>query len=358
MRGAGPALFRQRPADPRIAPSRPPAASPLTGKDAPACPLRESPASTARPRSTGCGTARCRPSGVRATAQRCAAQRLRPAESCHRNRGSSRRGVPRGFDIGKKVKGRTRDIVTDAGGLAVGAPIRPAGIQDRDGAPALPVSIRCRSPRLRRIFADGAYAGPKLKAALEGEGAAADRSGRACAAAGLPGVAAARGGEADAGMAEPQPAAGRGLRGDCRRSPGMALYRKRPNPDSEVGAPEKQQRGPKRTLKRRGRLQGGQAVAGAQVVLNRLQNGALLRTGLGQFRQSLNDASEQVVTPQTARLESGVHPNPVAGLPQLHRLVDRVDRRRRGAAAPDRIASIMRRERAIIGLPGRTCDNG
>ena len=57
-------------------------------------------------------------------------------------------GDPRGFDAGKKVKGRKRRIVTDTGGLLVGAPARPANIRDRGGA----------------------YAGPKLKAALEGKG--------------------------------------------------------------------------------------------------------------------------------------------------------------------------------------------
>lgn len=79
-------------------------------------------------------------------------------------------GGPRGFDAGKKVKGRKRHIVTDTGGLLVGAVVHPADIQDRDGAPALLASIRHRFPWLRHIFADGAYAGPKLKAALEGKG--------------------------------------------------------------------------------------------------------------------------------------------------------------------------------------------
>ena len=79
-------------------------------------------------------------------------------------------GGPRGFDAGKKVKGRKRHIVTDTGGLLVGALVHPADIQDRDGAPALLASIRHRFPWLRHIFADGAYAGPKLKAALEGKG--------------------------------------------------------------------------------------------------------------------------------------------------------------------------------------------
>ena len=79
-------------------------------------------------------------------------------------------GGPRGFDAGKKVKGRKRHIVTDTCGFLVSAVVHPANIQDRDGAPELLASIRYRFPWLRHIFADGAYAGPKLAAALEGKG--------------------------------------------------------------------------------------------------------------------------------------------------------------------------------------------
>ena len=42
-----------------------------------------------------------------------------------------------------------------------------ADIQDRDGAPEVLKSIRHRFPRLRHLFADAAYAGPKLEGALE-----------------------------------------------------------------------------------------------------------------------------------------------------------------------------------------------
>src|ERR1700719_879793 len=43
-------------------------------------------------------------------------------------------GGPRGYDAAKKVKGRKRHIVTDTGGLLVGAEVHPADVQDRDGA--------------------------------------------------------------------------------------------------------------------------------------------------------------------------------------------------------------------------------
>ena len=44
--------------------------------------------------------------------------------------------------------------------------VHEADIQDRDGAPALLASIRKAFPWLRHLFADGAYAGPKLERAL------------------------------------------------------------------------------------------------------------------------------------------------------------------------------------------------
>jgi putative transposase len=75
-------------------------------------------------------------------------------------------GGPRGFDAGKKIKGRKRHIVTDTQGHLVGLQVHPADIQDRDGAVAVLASIRRLYPWLRHIFADGGYAGGKLKDAL------------------------------------------------------------------------------------------------------------------------------------------------------------------------------------------------
>ena len=76
-------------------------------------------------------------------------------------------GGPRGFDAGKKIKGRKRHIVTDTQGNLVGLVVHEAGIQDRDGAPCVLASIRSRYPWLRHIFADGGYAGDKLRKALK-----------------------------------------------------------------------------------------------------------------------------------------------------------------------------------------------
>ena len=45
-----------------------------------------------------------------------------------------------------------------------------AGIQDRDGAPDVLKAVAVRFPMLRHIFADGGYAGPKLRDALKAIG--------------------------------------------------------------------------------------------------------------------------------------------------------------------------------------------
>lgn len=75
-------------------------------------------------------------------------------------------GGPRGYDAGKKTKGRKRHILTDTEGNLVHAVIHTADIQDRDGAPLVLAEIVGRFPWLRHVFADGGYAGNKLKDAL------------------------------------------------------------------------------------------------------------------------------------------------------------------------------------------------
>ena len=75
-------------------------------------------------------------------------------------------GGPRGFDAGKKVKGRKRHIVTDTEGHLVGLQVHAANIQDRDGAVDVLASLRSLYPWLRHVFADGGYAGEKLRKAL------------------------------------------------------------------------------------------------------------------------------------------------------------------------------------------------
>ena len=79
-------------------------------------------------------------------------------------------GGPRGFDAGKKIKGRKRHLLTDTAGFLIAGIVHEASVQDRDGAPALLQLIRSAYPWLRHVFADGGYAGPKLKKALSSIG--------------------------------------------------------------------------------------------------------------------------------------------------------------------------------------------
>ncbi|WP_306249879.1 IS5 family transposase [Parvularcula sp. IMCC14364] len=72
-----------------------------------------------------------------------------------------------GFDAGKNIKGRKRHILTDTEGFLVTALVHAADVQDRDGAPAVLMEARDKFPWLRHIFADGGYAGDKLKRKLK-----------------------------------------------------------------------------------------------------------------------------------------------------------------------------------------------
>lgn len=79
-------------------------------------------------------------------------------------------GGPRGYDAGKKINGRKRHVLTDTNGLLVAADVRSADVQDRDGAVPLLTSVRHAFPWLRHVFADGGYAGTKLRTALAAHG--------------------------------------------------------------------------------------------------------------------------------------------------------------------------------------------
>ncbi len=65
----------------------------------------------------------------------------------------------RGYDAGKKIKGRKRHILVDTMGLILMVVVHAANIQDRDGAKLLLKKVLGHFPRLKLIWADGAYAG-------------------------------------------------------------------------------------------------------------------------------------------------------------------------------------------------------
>ena len=65
----------------------------------------------------------------------------------------------RGYDAGKKTKGRKRHIAVDAQGLLLAVVVHSAGIQDRVGARALMIRLFASLPNLKAVFADGGYTG-------------------------------------------------------------------------------------------------------------------------------------------------------------------------------------------------------
>ena len=91
-----------------------------------------------------------------------------PRASVHAQCGQHRQSVgqnhrkrePRGYDAGKKVKGRKRHILVDTEGLLLKAIVHPADIQDRDGGRLLVNSLELEDwPRLKKLWADSGYRG-------------------------------------------------------------------------------------------------------------------------------------------------------------------------------------------------------
>ena len=72
---------------------------------------------------------------------------------------TSPQGGPKGFDAGKKVKGRKRHLLVDTLGLLLAVIVHPANIQDRDGAaPVVAAAIR-KYPSLSKLYVDCGYNG-------------------------------------------------------------------------------------------------------------------------------------------------------------------------------------------------------
>jgi transposase len=68
-------------------------------------------------------------------------------------------GGPRGYDAGKKVKGRKRQVMVDTDGRGLVLEPQPADVQDRDGAPVVLRLSRRSFPFIVKAFADSGYAG-------------------------------------------------------------------------------------------------------------------------------------------------------------------------------------------------------
>lgn len=70
----------------------------------------------------------------------------------------------RGFDGGKKVKGRKRHIAVDTEGLLLGVKVTAANVQDRTGARLVLAMLATMLLRVTKVWADGGYrSGPLEK---------------------------------------------------------------------------------------------------------------------------------------------------------------------------------------------------
>ena len=68
----------------------------------------------------------------------------------------------RGFDGGKKIKGRKRHIMVDTLGLVIGVVVHTANIGERAGAKLLLKSLKTPLMRLKKILVDAGYSGPEM----------------------------------------------------------------------------------------------------------------------------------------------------------------------------------------------------
>jgi len=68
-------------------------------------------------------------------------------------------GEERGYDAGKKVKGRKRHLLVDTTGLLLLVMVTRASVQDRDGGVQLCDEVPRMYPTIKKIWADSAYSG-------------------------------------------------------------------------------------------------------------------------------------------------------------------------------------------------------
>jgi putative transposase len=74
-------------------------------------------------------------------------------------------GGPRGYDAGKKVKGRKRQVMVDTDGRGLVLEPQPADVQDRDGAPVVLRLSRRSFPFIVKAVADSGDTGEALATA-------------------------------------------------------------------------------------------------------------------------------------------------------------------------------------------------
>src|SRR5688572_33181480 len=74
-------------------------------------------------------------------------------------------GGPRGYDGGKKVSGRKRQVLVDTEGTVLKAQLQPADIHDKVGGMLLLSWLHLLFPRIVLVWADTHYQGLRARAA-------------------------------------------------------------------------------------------------------------------------------------------------------------------------------------------------
>lgn len=88
-------------------------------------------------------------------------------------RGSAQGGET-GYDAGKKVKGRKRNLVVDTLGLLLAVSVTAASVQDRDAADAVVGAAKGQYASLQTLFVDSGYAGKCAQSLHEAHGIKVD----------------------------------------------------------------------------------------------------------------------------------------------------------------------------------------
>jgi putative transposase len=72
-------------------------------------------------------------------------------------------GLQRGYDVGKKIKGRKRHLLVDTEGFVLKAWVHSAKIMDYEGIKTLLKHAEKAFPRLSHLWLDGGYRGEDMK---------------------------------------------------------------------------------------------------------------------------------------------------------------------------------------------------
>src|ERR1035437_4478294 len=73
---------------------------------------------------------------------------------------------PRGYDAGKKIKGKKRHILVDTQGVMIHAVVHAANIRDRDGGALVMATTFGMYPFVLKLYADDGYQGPVFRRAV------------------------------------------------------------------------------------------------------------------------------------------------------------------------------------------------